>query len=406
MNNQNTRSNRRPYFLFIIAQLYIIQGIPVGLAFDAYPILLRDAGVSLAVIAIIPLAGIPWVVKFLWAPFVENYWLDKIGYRKTWLLPMQFLLAILITVIAFTPFPEDTTNQLIGIIILSCIISATQDIATDGLAADLAQINTITQINSIQVMGNIMGMLIGGAGVSICYDYLGKTYSILLLVVIIIFSIAQLLLWKEAKLFYTSQPKPRAKISLFFKRPKAYSMLLLVLLVPFAGSVILTMSKLILLDRGLSVSDVGLYTGIGGYLTMILGCILAAYLLKKHPPSYTLKLGFSLVASLVFSWSVLDYYPNYINAVTVIISMTLLGIGIGFINVSIYTFTMIYAKQSKQTATDYAVFQSTLLLSEIIGSSLSMTLAEYFNYLVAFFSALMAIIAIFVINKKYLKLFT
>ena len=406
MDNKNTSSNRRPYFLFLIAQLYIIQGIPVGLAFDAYPILLRDAGVSLAVIAIIPLAGIPWVVKFLWAPFVENYWLDKIGYRKSWLLPMQFLLAILIAVIAFTPFTEDTTYQLIGIIILSCIISATQDIATDGLAADLAQTNNITQINSIQVMGNIAGMLIGGAGVSICYDYIGKTYSILLLVVIIIFSIAQLLLWKEPKLFYTSEPKPRAKISLFFKRPKAYSMLLLALLIPFAGSVILTMSKLILLDRGLSVSDVGLYTGIGGYLTMILGCILASYLLKKHPPSYTLKLGFSLLASLAFSWSVLNYYPSYINPVTVIISMTLLGIGIGFINVSIYTFTMIYAKQSKQTATDYAVFQSTLLLSEIIGSSLSMTLAEYFNYFVAFLSALIAIIAIFVLNKKYLKLFT
>lgn len=406
MDNKNTSSNRRPYFLFLIAQLYIIQGIPVGLAFDAYPILLRDAGVSLAIIAIIPLAGIPWVVKFLWAPLVENYWLDKIGYRKSWLLPMQFLLAILIAVIAFTPFTEDTTSQLIGIIILSCIISATQDIATDGLAADLAQTNNITQINSIQVMGNIAGMLIGGAGVSICYDYIGKTYSILLLVVIIIFSIVQLLLWKEPKLFYTSEPKPRAKISLFFKRPKAYSMLLLALLIPFAGSVILTMSKLILLDRGLSVSDVGLYTGIGGYLTMILGCILAAYLLKKHPPSYTLKLGFSLLASLAFSWSVLNYYPSYINPVTVMISMTLLGIGIGFINVSIYTFTMIYAKQSKQTATDYAVFQSTLLLSEIIGSSLSMTLAEYFNYFVAFLSALIAIIAIFVLNKKYLKLFT
>lgn len=406
MDNKNTSSNRRPYFLFLIAQLYIIQGIPVGLAFDAYPILLRDAGVSLAIIAIIPLAGIPWVVKFLWAPLVENYWLDKIGYRKSWLLPMQFLLAILIAVIAFTPFTEDTTSQLIGIIILSCIISATQDIATDGLAADLAQTNTITQINSIQVMGNIAGMLIGGAGVSICYDYIGKTYSILLLVVIIIFSIAQLLLWKEPKLFYTSEPKPRAKLSLFFKRPKAYSMLLLALLIPFAGSVILTMSKLILLDRGLSVSDVGLYTGIGGYLTMILGCILAAYLLKKHPPSYTLKLGFSLLASLAFSWSILNYYPSYINPVTVMISMTILGIGIGFINVSIYTFTMIYAKQSKQTATDYAVFQSTLLLSEIIGSSLSMTLVEYFNYFVAFLSALIAIIAIFVLNKKYLKLFT
>ena len=113
MNNQNTSSNRRPYFLFIIAQLYIIQGIPVGLAFDAYPILLRDAGVSLAVIAIIPLAGIPWVVKFLWAPFVENYWLDKIGYRKTWLLPMQFLLAILITVVSIYTFINKANKQLL-----------------------------------------------------------------------------------------------------------------------------------------------------------------------------------------------------------------------------------------------------------------------------------------------------
>ena len=95
-------------------------------------------------------------------------------------------------------------------------------------------------------------------------------------------------------------------------------MQVITLLIPFAGSVILTMSKLILLDRGLSVSDVGLYTGIGGYLTMILGCILAAYLLKKHPPSYTLKLGFSLLASLAFSWSILNYYPSYINPVMLV----------------------------------------------------------------------------------------
>lgn len=392
---------QRNYFLFIIAQLYIIQGIPVGLAFDAYPILLRNAGVSLAVIALIPLAGLPWVVKFLWAPVVENHWINKIGYRKSWLLPMQCLLALFITIIAFIPFTPETTNYLLGIIILSCIVSATQDIATDGLAADLSQNNTITQVNSIQVMCNIIGMLIGGAGVTVCYDYLGKTNSILLLVGLIVLSIIQLLIWKEPNLFHTSQPKPRARISHFFKRQNAYHMLLLALLVPFAGSVILAMTKFILLDHGLSVSDIGIYTGIGGYLTMLLGCGIAAYLLKTKYPYQTLKLGFGLFTLLIILWSILYYLPNYINQLTIILIMTILGIGIGIINVSIYTITMIYAKNGKQSATDYAIFQSSLLLSEIVASSVSMTIAEYFNYLTAFIIALITIIIIHInLNKN------
>lgn len=64
------------------------------------------------------------------------------------------------------------------------------------------------------------------------------------------------------------------------------------------------------------------------------------------------------------------------------------------INVCIYTMTMAYAKNGKQSATDYAIFQSSLLLSEIIAASLSMTIAEYVNYLMAFLLALLSIIAI------------
>ena len=391
---------QKNYFLFIIAQLYIVQGIPVGLAFDAYPILLRDSGVSLAVIAMIPLAGLPWVVKFLWAPIVENHWIDKIGYRKSWLLPMQCLLAILITIIAFTPFTSETTTYLLLVIILSCIVSATLDIATDGLAADLSQNNTISQINSIQVMGNITGMLIGGAGVTVCYDYLGKTYSILILVALIIFSIIQLIIWREPDLLRNLQSNPRAKISQFFKRQNAYHMLLIALLVPFAGAVILSITKFILLDVGFSVGDIGIYTGIGGYITMLFGCIIASYLLKIMPPYQTLKLGFGILSCLIMLWCVIYYLPNFINPIIITILMTILGIGIGIINVSIYTITMIYAKQGKQSATDYAIFQSTLLLSEIIASSLSVAVAEYFSYITAFLLALISIIVIHLMKKN------
>jgi len=348
----------------------------------------------------IPLAGLPWVVKFLWAPIVENHWIAKIGYRKSWLLPMQCLLAILITIIAFTPFTAETTTYLLLVIILSCIVSATLDIATDGLAADLSQNNTISQINSIQVMGNITGMLIGGAGVTVCYDYLGKTYSILILVALIIFSIIQLIIWREPDLLRNLQSNPRAKISQFFKRQNAYHMLLIALLVPFAGAVILSITKFILLDVGFSVGDIGIYTGIGGYITMLFGCIIASYLLKIMPPYQTLKLGFGILSCLIMLWCIIYYLPNFINPIIITILMTILGIGIGIINVSIYTITMIYAKQGKQSATDYAIFQSTLLLSEIIASSLSVAVAEYFSYITAFLLALISIIVIHLIKKN------
>lgn len=44
--------------------LYLAQGIPMGIAMDALPTLLRQEGSALSAIAFIPLVGLPWVLKF------------------------------------------------------------------------------------------------------------------------------------------------------------------------------------------------------------------------------------------------------------------------------------------------------------------------------------------------------
>ncbi len=69
--------------------LYLAQGIPMGIAMDALPAILRRAGTDLAALAFIPLVGLPWVVKFLWAPFVDNHWSVSLGRRRSWIIPMQ-----------------------------------------------------------------------------------------------------------------------------------------------------------------------------------------------------------------------------------------------------------------------------------------------------------------------------
>ena len=60
-------------FLGLLLCLYFAQGLPSGLIAHALPALLRDAGVSLSVIGLTGLIAAPWMLKFLWAPFVDRY---------------------------------------------------------------------------------------------------------------------------------------------------------------------------------------------------------------------------------------------------------------------------------------------------------------------------------------------
>ena len=69
------------------ALLYLVQGIPIGLAFQAYPVLLRQGGAPLELIALVPLASLPWAFKFFWSPLVENRWSAAMGVcmrRPSW----------------------------------------------------------------------------------------------------------------------------------------------------------------------------------------------------------------------------------------------------------------------------------------------------------------------------------
>jgi MFS family permease len=74
----------RRHKITLLAALYVAQGLPYGFFTQALPVLLRDAGYSLKAISATSLLFLPWALKFLWAPFV-----DQRGTRKSWLLPLQ-----------------------------------------------------------------------------------------------------------------------------------------------------------------------------------------------------------------------------------------------------------------------------------------------------------------------------
>lgn len=55
-----------------LALMYGAQGLPAGLAFNAYATILRASGASLEHIGLAGLVFLPWALKFLWAGTVDN----------------------------------------------------------------------------------------------------------------------------------------------------------------------------------------------------------------------------------------------------------------------------------------------------------------------------------------------
>jgi PAT family beta-lactamase induction signal transducer AmpG len=106
---------------------YFAEGLPYALIRMVSSVFFRDMRVSLEAIGLTSLFGIPWVIKFLWGPP-----LDQFGTKRKWMLLVQSLLVLLfLSVGLMTPLPSGV--KLVAVLLfISAFLSATHDIAIDG----------------------------------------------------------------------------------------------------------------------------------------------------------------------------------------------------------------------------------------------------------------------------------
>jgi hypothetical protein len=60
------------------------------------PMILKDRGASYSAIGTFALTSWPFSIKLLWAPLVDSIYNPQIGRRKTWLVPVQILIGVLL----------------------------------------------------------------------------------------------------------------------------------------------------------------------------------------------------------------------------------------------------------------------------------------------------------------------
>ena len=142
--------------LFWVAILYFAEGFPFGLLIDAFPVYFRGLGVSLADIGLLWLAGLPWTLKFLWAPAVDIW-----GKRKHWIVTCQALLAIDLGLFVFLE-PTQTSATLWMLLVALAVFSATQDIAIDAYTIELLDEEEMGPANGIRVSAYRVALICAG----------------------------------------------------------------------------------------------------------------------------------------------------------------------------------------------------------------------------------------------------
>ena len=106
-------------------------GVPLLMTLSILQAWMKDFGIDLSTIGIFGLVGLPYSLKFTWAPFLDRFSLPILGRRRGWLLLSQLFIVLTMGGIYFI----DISTQLISLGILCLLLSffsATQDILVDA----------------------------------------------------------------------------------------------------------------------------------------------------------------------------------------------------------------------------------------------------------------------------------
>jgi PAT family beta-lactamase induction signal transducer AmpG len=157
----------RPRVLIVLL-LGFSGGLPLALSGETLRLWLADSGVDLGTIGLLGLAGLPYTIKFLWAPVVDALdppWVSRwLGRRRGWLLATQLLALGAIVFLG-------TRDPLTGPLIVGCgallvaFASATQDIVIDAYRVESLAPQEQAAGMASYVAAYRVGLLVSTAGV-------------------------------------------------------------------------------------------------------------------------------------------------------------------------------------------------------------------------------------------------
>lgn len=159
---ETIRKRYSPFALFILALLYMSQGLPHGFVKVGLQAYLYDRGFTLTQIGFTGILMTPWAFKFVWAPFADRIYSERFGRRRSWIIPLQLGYLICMAAAVFLIGKSTIMPFLIAVFGMSLFASA-QDVSVDGLAIDTLKPHALGLGNAMQVGAYRIGMIVAGS---------------------------------------------------------------------------------------------------------------------------------------------------------------------------------------------------------------------------------------------------
>jgi MFS transporter (putative signal transducer) len=343
-----------------LALMYTAQGLPTGLAFHALGTLMRQGGHGVAEVGLVGLAFLPWALKFLWAAPVDNA-CARWGHARVVGLTQALAVLACLALIALPP-SQGLHATLAGVLALNTL-AATQDIATNAYAVARLQGRAAGPANAIQVAGFIAGMLLGGGGLLMAVDRWGWQASMAGMAALMLALYLPLLVdprWAAAARTPATLPdggnRPqRARLRDLRRHPDLAWALALALVFKFASTAVETLAQPWLVDRGLSLSQIGALQTLKLLATAAGGVLLGIALVRRLGNRRAVAVGCALATALLgttWAMEVLD-----VRALPLLyLAFGIESIAAGAMYVAIWALFMNWASPERP-GTDYTAMQ-------------------------------------------------
>jgi PAT family beta-lactamase induction signal transducer AmpG len=162
--------------LWVMGAYGFVAGLPLPLSGFTFRLWLSEGGVSLAMIGLTANIGLAYLLKFLWAPVLDQarppFGLARFGRRRGWLLAIQPVLALSAVLLALSQ-PGVTPLLAVVAAALVAFLSASQDIVVDAWRIETFSARAQGGALAAYVWGYRAALLVSGAGAIKGADILG-----------------------------------------------------------------------------------------------------------------------------------------------------------------------------------------------------------------------------------------
>lgn len=309
-------------------------GLPLALTGGTLQAWATLDGVSLQSIGFLTLIGSAYTLKFLWAPLVDRYSFPFLGRRRSWILLTQLALAAGIAGMGFYS-PGSSLLPLAMLAVCVAFLSATQDIAFDAYSTDVLRSDERAAGAAVKVLGYRLAMIVsGGLALVLADQWLGWHNTYFLMGGLMAVCAVATVLAPEPEVV-AEAPRSLAlavfePLAEFFRRPGAWTILLLIVLYKlgdaFAGALSTTF---LLRGAGFTGTEVGAVNKVFGLAATIFGALAGGGIMARMGLYRSLMFFGLLQAVSNFGYWVLAVTPPHIYSMAGIIVLENLCGGMG-----------------------------------------------------------------------------